>query len=226
MNENKSLTIKKYIAMSVHYDFLPLPSKENDGNAPRFYPKPLPYQTIKFKALVEKIAAHSGLTKGNILAVMDEIESWTTQLLSEGYRVQIGNIGIASVSLKTDTEVYDKNEIHAQSISFGKVKMTVSKQFSKQCSGRIQRAPSWRKVKQSSSNYSEEERFALLQAYLETHDYITRTEYGNMTGLLRNKAWQDLNKWVKAHLICAKGRAPHRVYVKRMNQMDNFSIQQ
>ena len=40
--------------MSVHYDFLPLPSKENDGNAPRFYPKLLPYQTIKFKTLVEK----------------------------------------------------------------------------------------------------------------------------------------------------------------------------
>ena len=59
---------------------------------------------------------------------------------------------------------------------------------------------------------------ALLQSYLESHDYITRAEYGALTGLLKYKAWQDLDKWVKAHLIDIKGRAPHRVYVKRKGQ--------
>ena len=201
--------------MSVFYDFMPLPSKENDENAPRLYPKLIPYQTVSFNELTQKIVAHSGLTKGNVLAVMDEIEHWATQLLSEGRRVQIGNIGTLSVSLKADTEVYDKSEVHAQSIRFDKVKMTVSKQFSKQCRGRVLRAPSEKKVKQSSFAYSEEERLAMLQSYLETHDYITRTEYGNLTGLLKYKAWQDLNKWVDAKLIDIAGRAPHRVYVRR-----------
>ena len=83
------------------------------------------------------------------------------------------------------------------------------------CAAYVQRAPAWKKVKQSSSAYSEEERLALLQSYLETHDYITRTEYGNLTGLMKYKAWQDLNKWVQAGVIGAEGRAPHRVYVKR-----------
>ena len=129
--------------MSVFYDFMPLPSKL------------IPYQTVSFNELTQKIAAHSGLTKGNVLAVMDEIEHWATQLLSEGRRVQIGNIGTLSVSLKADTEVYEKSEVHAQSIRFDKVKMTVSKQFSKQCYGRVLRAPSEKKVKQSSSAYSE-----------------------------------------------------------------------
>lgn len=201
--------------MSALYDFMPLPSQENDGEAPRLYPKLIPYQTVSFNELAEKIAGHSGLTKGNILAVMDEIEYWATHLLSEGHRVQIGNIGTLSVSLKADTEVYDKNDVHAQSIRFDKVRMTVSKRFSKQCHGHVQRAPAWKKVKQSSSAYSEEERLALLQSYLETHDYITRTEYGNLTGLMKYKAWQDLNKWVQAGVIGAEGRAPHRVYVKR-----------
>ena len=186
--------------MSALYDFMPLPSQENDGEAPRLYPKLIPYQTVSFNELAEKIAGHSGLTKGNILAVMDEIEC---------------NIGTLSVSLKADTEVYDKNDVHAQSIRFNKVRMTVSKRFSKQCHGHVQRAPAWKKVKQSSSAYSEEERLALLQSYLETHDYITRTEYGNLTGLMKYKAWQDLNKWVQAGVIGAEGRAPHRVYVKR-----------
>lgn len=202
--------------MSALYDFLPLPSKESDENMPRLYPKMRPYRTVPFDELAEKIAAHSGLTKGNILAVMEEIECWTTQLLSDGYRVQIGNIGTASVSLKADGEVYDKGDIHAQSVRFDKVKMTVSKQFSKQCSGKVLRAPAWKKFRQSSCRYSEEERLALLQNYLDKHPYITRAEYGDLTGLLKYKAWQDLDKWTKAHLIDVRGRAPHRVYVKRM----------
>ena len=90
---------------------MPLPSKENDENAPRLYPKLIPYQTVSFNELTQKIVAHSGLTKGNVLAVMDEIEHWATQLLSEGRRVQIGNIGTLSVSLKADTEVYDKSKV-------------------------------------------------------------------------------------------------------------------
>ena len=208
--------------MSALYDFLPVPPKGNNESGSHLYPKLRPYKTVSFDELTEKIASHSGLTKGNILAVMEEIENWTKQLLSEGYRVQIGNIGTVSASLKADAEVYDKGDIHAQSIRFDKVKVTVSKQFSKQCCGKVLRAPSWKKFKQSSSRYTEEERFGMLQAYLEEHPYITRAEYGELTGLLRNKAWQDLDKWVKAHLIDIKGRAPHRVYVKRKGQDDRL----
>ena len=201
--------------MSALYDFLPVPPKGNDESGSHLYPKLRPYKTVSFDELTEKIASHSGLTKGNILAVMEEIENWTKQLLSEGYRVQIGNIGTVSASLKADAEVYDKGDIHAQSIRFDKVKVTVSKQFSKQCGGKVLRAPSGKKFQQSSCTYTEKERLALLQSYLESHDYITRAEYGAWTGLLKYKAWQDLDKWVKAHLIDIKGRAPHRVYVKR-----------
>ena len=208
--------------MSALYDFLPVPPKGNNESGSHLYPKLRPYKTVSFDELTEKIASHSGLTKGNILAVMEEIENWTKQLLSEGYRVQIGNIGTVSASLKADAEVYDKGDIHAQSIRFDKVKVTVSKQFSKQCSGKVLRAPSGKKFRQSSCTYTEEERLALLQSYLESHDYITRAEYGALTGLLKYKAWQDLDKWVKAHLIDIKGRAPHRVYVKRKGQDDRL----
>lgn len=191
--------------MSALYDFLPVPPKGNDESGSHLYPKLRPYKTVSFDELTEKIASHSGLTKGNILAVMEEIENWTKQLLSEGYRVQIGNIGTVSASLKADAEVYDKGDIHAQSIRFDKVKVTVSKQFSKQCGGKVLRAPSGKKFQQSSCTYTEEERLALLQSYLESHDYITRAEYGALTGLLKYKAWQDLDKWVKATLSTSRG---------------------
>ena len=126
--------------MDALYDFLPVPSANSEKKPPRLYPKIVSKGTVTFEKLTEKIANHSGLSKGTILAVMDEIEYWTSQLLSDGYRVQIGNIGTASVSLKANTEVYDPSDIHAQSIQFGKIRLTASKKFAKQCYGNVLRA--------------------------------------------------------------------------------------
>ena len=78
--------------MNALYDFLPAPSSDTDGNAQRLYPRIVSKGTVTFKDLTEKIANHSGLSKGTVLAVMDEIEYWATHLLSDGYRVQIGRI--------------------------------------------------------------------------------------------------------------------------------------
>lgn len=200
--------------MDALYDFLPAPPSNTDENSQRLYPRIVSKGTVTFKDLTEKIANHSGLSKGTILAVMDEIEYWTAHLLSDGYRVQIGNIGTASVSLKANTEVYDPSDIHAQSIQFGKIRLTASKKFAKQCYGNVLRAPAGQKIQRNPKAYSEEERLNLLLSYLEEHAYITLKTYGELTGLPKTTAWRDLNKWVKADVIDIEGRAPHRVYVK------------
>lgn len=200
--------------MDALYDFLPAPPSNTDENSQRLYPRIVSKGTVTFKDLTEKIANHSGLSKGTILAVMDEIEYWISQLLSDGYRVQIGNIGTASVSLKANTEVYDPSDIHAQSIQFGKIRLTASKKFAKQCYGNVLRAPAGQKIQRNPKAYSEEERLNLLLSYLEDHVYITLKTYGELTGLPKTTAWRDLNKWVKADVIDIEGRAPHRVYVK------------
>ena len=203
-----------HIIMDALYDFLPVPSANAEDTTPRLYPKIVSKGTITFEKLTEQIANHSGLTKGTILAVMDEIEYWTAQYLSDGYRVQIGNIGTASVSLKANTEVYDPSDVHAQSIRFAKVRLTASKKFTKQCQGNVLRAPSGKKILRNPKVHSEEERLQLLQSYLESHAYITLKAYGELAGLPKTTAWRDLNKWTEAHLIGIEGRAPHRVYVK------------
>ena len=151
-----------YIPAHGMYVPLPVPSANSEENPPRLYPKIVSKGTVTFEKLTEKIANHSGLSKGIILAVMDEIEYWTSQLLSDGYRVQIGNIGTASVSLKANTEVYDPSDIHAQSIQFGKIRLTASKKFAKQCYGNVLRAPAGQKIQRNPKAYSEEERLNLL----------------------------------------------------------------
>ena len=71
--------------MNAFYDFLPAPPSNTDENSQRLYPRIVSKGTVTFKDLTEKIANHSGLSKGTVLAVMDEIEYWAAHLLSDGY---------------------------------------------------------------------------------------------------------------------------------------------
>lgn len=199
--------------METKYDFLPYPPQK-DGDEPQaYYPKIVSKGTVPFEKLAHQIAESSTFKEGTVLGVMEELEHWMSYYLSQGYRVELGRIGVASVKLRAEREVTDKAAIHAQSVRFDKVNFTVSKHFSGCCHGTLARAETHRKFRQSSTKYAPEERFNLLCAYLKEHPYITLTEYGLLTGLQKTKAWRDMAAWVKAGKVTTKGRAPHRVYV-------------
>lgn len=198
--------------MEAKYDFLPLPFGKGETDEPVFYPKLISNGTVTFRQLAEDIANASSFKESTVIGVMEEIEKWTTFHLSHGFRVQIGTMGSASLTLKAKRDVNAPDEIHAQSILFDKVKFNVSKKFSKMCSGPLVRAEKSRKFRQSSQKHSEEERFGMLSEYLQTHSFITRNEYAELTGLQKTSSWRDLDKWVKEGKIKTKGRAPHRVY--------------
>ena len=202
-----------HIIMDALYDFLPVPSANAEDTTPRLYPKIVSKGTVTFEKLTEQIANHSGLTKGTILAVMDEIEYWTAQYLSDGYRVQIGNIGTASVSLKANTEVYDPSDVHAQSIRFGKVRLTLRRNSPSNAretySVRLPERKSY-----GIPRYIRKKKGCSSSSRIWKPRYITLKAYGELAGLPKTTAWRDLNKWTEAHLIGIEGRAPHRVYVK------------
>lgn len=199
--------------METKYDFLPCPPQK-DGDEPQvYYPKIVSKGTVSFSQLAHQISESSTFKEGTVLGVMKEIEHWMAYNLSQGYRVELGRIGVASVKLKAEREVTDKAAIHAQSVHFDKVNFTVSKHFSGCCRGTLVRAESHCKFCQSSTRYSMDERFSLLCAYLKEHSYITLAEYGELTGLRKTKAWSDMAVWIKAGKVETKGRAPHRVYV-------------
>lgn len=201
--------------METKYDFLPYPPQK-DGDEPlAYYPKIVSKGTISFDKLVDRISESSTFKAGTVLGVMEEMERWMAYYLSQGYRVELGRIGVASVKLKAEREVTDKAAIHAQSVRFDRVNFTVSKHFSGCCHGTLVRAEACRKFRQSSTKYTPEERFGLLRAYLEKHLYITLAGYGELTGLRKTKAWSDMAVWIKAGKVETKGRAPHCVYVLR-----------
>lgn len=199
--------------MEAKYDFLQVPQPKSTDEPPVLYPKLVSNGTVTFRELAGRIAESSTFKEGTILGVQEELEKWMLYYLTHGYRVELGTIGTATATLKADRTVYKEEGIHAQSIRFDKVKIQVSKGFSRRCQGDLVRAPHAFKFKTSSSELNEEARFRLLQQYLKTHTFISRTTYSELTGLLKTKAWNDLNRWVKKGLLVTRGRAPHKVYL-------------
>ena len=199
--------------MEAKYDFLQVPQSKSTDEPPVLYPKLESNGTVTFRELAGRIAESSTFKEGTILGVQEELEKWMLYYLAHGYRVELGTIGTATATLKADRTVYKEEGIHAQSIRFDKVKIQVSKGFSRRCQGDLVRAPLAFKFGASSSELNEEARFGLLQQYLKEHTFISRTTYGELTGLLKTKAWSDLNRWVKEGRLVTRGRAPHKVYL-------------
>ena len=113
--------------------------------------------------------------------------------------------------------VLDKKEIHAQTIFFGKVHFRVSPGFRKQCAGFVERVRAGYGFRHS-ADISSTERYRRLRVFLETNPFITRKDYSGITGLLKNKALNDLNLLVEKGILTTLGQGSHKVYVKAVNK--------
>lgn len=108
--------------MSAYYDLYQSPPDEN-GESVCLHARILPRGTIsagKFRELVAKATGFSpAILDGTLQAVTDELCSW----LSEGWTVEVGELGYFSVSLKCDRQVTDKKEIRSPSVHFQNVNL-------------------------------------------------------------------------------------------------------
>lgn len=205
--------------MEAQYDFLPVPGTKNDEKSPKLYPKLVTQGAMPFSEIIHQIARSSGFKEGTVIGVMEEVEKWTAYYISHGNSVEIGHMAYAVANLKAEQEVTDEDGIHAQHIRFDKVRFRTTKSFNQRCRGQqLSRAKAGWKFQQSSARYTEQERLNLVMEYLKQYPFITRTKYGELTGLQKSKAWKDLSKWVKEKKLDTQGKAPHKIYVRPAGQ--------
>ena len=114
--------------MAAHYDLRPAPRRNDDDKPPLLYPRIVSKGTVSTKRLVKDISEMSSFSPGDIEGLLVSLQDRIAHYLSEGHHVQLGEIGYFSMGLE-GRPVEDKKEIHAQSISFGKVRFRVSPLF-------------------------------------------------------------------------------------------------
>ena len=187
--------------------------KEND---PILYPKLVVYGTKTLRDIMRHAQMHTGFTPSTIQGVVTLLEDMLAEYLASGYNVKLGNIGTFSATL-TSRQVKSKEEIRAKSIHFDNVHFQAAKELKIEVNRqmKLERVTPYRAFKTSSDEYSPEERFQLLTNHLDKNGYITRSEYSELTGLLKTKASGELRQWYQEGKIGKEGRAPHIVYKKK-----------
>ena len=93
----------------------------------------------------------------------------------------------------------------------------VSPGFRKQCAGFVERVKAGYGFRHS-AEISGAERYRRLCAFLDANPFITRKDYSGITGLLKNKALNDLNLLVEKGILTTLGQGSHKVYVRAVNQ--------
>ena len=199
--------------MIAQYDLKPGLSPQGKEGEQILYPKLVAYGTKDLKDILKHASMHTGLNAATVQGVVTFLEDVLAEYLASGYNVKLGNIGTFTASLKS-RKVTSKEEIRAKSISFDNVRFKATKELKKNIGQqmRLERVETYRAFKTSSDKYSPDERFQLLKNHLDKNGYITRSEYSELTGLLKTKAAGELRSWHQEGKIDKDGRAPHIVY--------------
>ena len=186
--------------MYAKYDFRKKPSSKEDEDEQPLYPRIVSNGTIDFQQIVKEIAQASSFTPADIEGVQLAIENKISEYLVSGHHVQLGNLGYFSAK-----------EIHAQSIYFDNVNFRPSSSFRKKVRGFVEKAKSGFA---HSAEVPVEERRRRLEKFLDERPMIRRKEYTQLTGLLKNKALNELNGWVKEGVLDTIGSGSHKIYVR------------
>jgi len=199
--------------MAAEYDFIEKPNPEGDNSPQPLYPRIVIKGKITTEELIKKIAVRTTFDTAELLAAVKLLSESLAYYVSEGYRVELGDIGYFTASLKS-RPVMNKKEIRSSSIHFNGVNFRAKTSFKKEIRGELVRAGSgFRK----SSNLPLETRKMRMERYVKEHSFITRIKYSELTGLLKGLALKDLNQWVEEGYLQKEGAKAGRIYIKGRN---------
>ncbi|MCC8133418.1 MAG: HU family DNA-binding protein [Tannerellaceae bacterium] len=197
--------------MTIYYDFRKKLDLRSTDQETVLTPHVVSSGTVPARKLYEQLEQATTFRQGEIEGMLDGLIEQMIFELKNGRVVELGKLGYFSLKI-TSRPVTDKQTIHAQSIAFKNVNFRPSAWFKEQFKGlSFARAPEGYR---SSVSSRPDHRKKLLEHYLHTHPFISRTAYTSLTGLLKNKALAELHAWVKEGFLDIYGRGSHKVFIK------------
>ena len=206
--------------MSAQYDLYETPNPDNTEEQKHLHARIVPSGTYSKKEFLERASRSSQTFNYNVIdAVVGVVIDELAEALSEGYTVELGELGYFSISLKCTHKVMNKRDIRAESICFDNVHLRTSKEFKR----KIRREMELERVEKSKHaprkvEFSIEQRQQMLQEFLKSNGGITRLEYSRLTGLSRLKAIDDLNAFIKNGILRKRGAGRTVFYVWKQEE--------
>ncbi|NDV81384.1 HU family DNA-binding protein [Bacteroides sp. 51] len=197
--------------MKARYTYRENPNPSGDGEKQGLHPRIVSNGTISTEKIFKEIAQASTYTVPDLEGMLSAITRRISHYLVEGYHVELKGIGYFSASLKS-RPVSDKKEIRANSIYFDNINFRAAASFRKQTRGFVESAG--KQGFKASSSLSMEECEKRLNDFLDQKGYITRINYSNITGRLKNRALLDLKAFEEQGVIVREGRGNRIFFVR------------
>ena len=204
--------------MSAYYDLFEKPDVNKTGKQQPLYARFIPKGTIEQKEFLNRVHLFTGISRslleGAMSAFMDELRD----CLADGCTVEVGELGYFPPSLSCQREVMEKKELRAASVRLRGLNFRVSKEFYKELDKKMQLERHPQSASKSESSVpllSVEQRFRLLEEYLQQYPCINRAQYARLTGRSVKQAVTDLNLFIEDGLLMKHGAGRNVVYLRK-----------
>lgn len=198
------------MAIDIEWQIKP-PHKNDNGDKPKLFPRKAKVDVADEKLLAKKLAAHSGISTGVALAVLEDMGEIMGELLQEGKDINISSLGRFSLSIGCDEDVYSDTKNSIQKVAVRGVRFQANKELME-----VVGEPTFREVARNAAIVatSADALIPLLDEYFKTHSHITRAEFESAFNLKRATATLRLKELTNMGVIKQEGAGKDTKYIK------------
>lgn len=198
------------MAIDIEWQIKP-PHKNDNGDKPKLFPRKAKVDVADENLLAKKLAAHSGISTGVALAVLEDMGEIMGELLQEGKDINISSLGRFSLSIGCNEDVYSDTKNSKQKVAVRGVRFQANKELME-----VVGEPTFREVARNADIVatSADALIPLLDEYFKTHSHITRAEFESAFNLKRATATLRLKELTNMGVIKQEGAGKDTKYLK------------
>lgn len=198
------------MAIDIEWQIKP-PHKNDNGDKPKLFPRKANVDVADENLVAKRLAAHSGMSMGVALDVLEDMGEIIAGLLRDGKDVNISSLGRFSLSIGCDEDVYSDTKNSQQKVAVRGVRFQANKELME-----VVGEPTFREVARNAAIVatSAQELVPLLDEYFKTNSHITRAEFESAFNLKRATATLRLKELTNMGVIKQEGAGKDTKYIK------------
>lgn len=198
------------MAIDIEWQIKP-PHKNDNGDKPKLFPRKANVEVVDENLVAKRLAAHSGMSMGVALDVLEDMGEIIAGLLKDGKDVNISSLGRFQLSIGCDEDVYSDTKNSIQKVAVRGVRFQANKYLMDTVG-----EPTFREVARNAAIVatSAQELVPLLDEYFKTNSHITRAEFESAFNLKRATATLRLKELTNMGVIKQEGAGKDTKYIK------------
>lgn len=196
------------MAIDIEWQVMPPHNDDHDGK-PRMFPRIIGTEVIGDAELAKLIAAHSGLSRGTVTTVLEDLADVVASLLREGKGINLSQLGCFRLSIGTDAAVFPDTPNSSRAVRIRSVNFQPNNTLL-QSIGK----PQFRQTARNAAivALSATELLPQLATFMQSRPTFTSAEFARYFHLKRTTAIARLNELIEMGVIRREGSGKETKY--------------